>query len=101
MEPDLFSIEKRYRAYTFLGLGTTSGLILIGRLLAYESWRSTAISLVFLLLVGAIAWGIFGYAYISNQNGGYMYGQRQQTTIAVLSIPAVLILAIVFLGLVL
>jgi hypothetical protein len=87
-------IEKHYRQYTFLSIGTFAGVMLIGRLFRYAEWRSTAVSLVFILMMAIAIWGVTGYAKLSNKRGGYLYGQQRQLAILICSAPLVVMLLV-------
>ena len=99
--PDLFWIEKRYRGLTFAGIGGFSGVMLLGNILKYEAWRQTGISLLLLVLVAAAVWGVFGYARIAGNRGGYMYGQQRNLAILCCAIPALVLVILALLAFVL
>lgn len=95
---ELFWIEKRYRARVFMGIGGFSGVMLLGNILKYEAWRQTGISLLLLVLVGATVWGVFGYARIANNRGGYLHGHQRNLAILCCAVPAGLLLLVALLA---
>ncbi|MBW4514523.1 MAG: hypothetical protein KME11_04800 [Timaviella obliquedivisa GSE-PSE-MK23-08B] len=97
-QPNIAQIEKHYRSQVFLGFTGFCGVMLIGRILKYPEWRQTGVSLLLLILIAAVIWGVFGYARIANSRGGYIYGHQQRLAILICAVPAAVLLLITVLS---